>query len=375
MIPNQEQIKALELTRGVVPTPNAIANLSKHLGSEHIRWAFTIWSLRDRARAKFVKANEMLFVTEALEQATHEAVASYHASQFPKDVLVCDLTAGIGSDLIALARRGPAIGYEINQERSEFAKHNLAVNDLEASVIVQSCLDATWDFEYAFSDPGRRLGGRRLKDPSDFMPDPDELSSRMKSLMLGGIKLSPLIDDRYLESLGPRLEFVSFERECREAIVWTGALAEAGRFAVLLGTGGVHRIKVSDSQWAESVDSADGYLYEADPAAIRAHALPDLGGELGMKLLGDSNGYLTSNEVAESIWLRRYSVIDQCPFDEKTVRSLLRKLGGGRPILKVRGAKIDVGSWSKRLTLPGDGQPIIAIYPIGKSLRAIILSQ
>src|SRR5688500_1564819 len=110
--------RALDLAEGQAATAPNIERVSREVGAEAARWAFLQWELRARARAKFARADEMLFTREALEQATHERVAEYHASRFPHDELVVDMTAGIAADLIALAKRGPAIGYELDSERA-----------------------------------------------------------------------------------------------------------------------------------------------------------------------------------------------------------------------------------------------------------------
>ncbi|MCL6593599.1 MAG: extracellular solute-binding protein, partial [Alicyclobacillus sp.] len=153
-------------------------------------WAFTQWALRERARAKFPDADRMLFTREALEQATPYAVARYHASRFPAGVLVADLTAGIGGDLMALAERGPVVAFEPDEERAACAEWNAGI-----AVRREDAMKAEWDWEYAFCDPSRRRAGRRLTQPQDFSPNPVEVARRMADLRLGGIKLSPMLSD------------------------------------------------------------------------------------------------------------------------------------------------------------------------------------
>ena len=88
--------------------------LEKRFGAEAARWASLQSDLRKKALAKFADGGQMLFDREALEQATHEAIAVYHASRFPAGEIVVDMTVGIGADLIALAARGPVIGFELD---------------------------------------------------------------------------------------------------------------------------------------------------------------------------------------------------------------------------------------------------------------------
>lgn len=108
-----------------MPTAKNIARIAAKYGEESAAWAFTQWSLRKRARVKFVAADEMYFTRNGLEQATHQAVAEYHGSRFPQGEMVADLTCGIGADTIALASRGPVIGYEIDAEAAWCARKNV----------------------------------------------------------------------------------------------------------------------------------------------------------------------------------------------------------------------------------------------------------
>jgi hypothetical protein len=297
-------------------------------------------------------------------------VANYHASFFS----ACaggraDLTTGIGADLIALS---PAIGFELDEERAEYARHNVRVHCKEAEVRVADSLAAAWDFQCAFADPARRVAGRRTLDIASFSPDPRILGRRMQELELGCIKLSPMLSDPILESLGPRLEFISFAGECREALVITGSQATPGRFAVQVDTG--ERLQVTDAPTHRTPAIGPGaYLYEADPAAIRAHALETLAEEFGLSPLGDSNGYLTGESQIASIWLKRYEVLYSGKADLATTRSELRRLGAAKPILKQRGANLNLAKLAISFKPLGDLSVALVIWPIGKSLRHTIV--
>lgn len=301
----------------------------------------------------------MLFVREALEQATHEAVARYHASKFPVGELVADLTCGIGSDLAALAARGPAIGFEMDPERAACARHNVP----QAEVRQQDCLEAEWTWQYAFADPSRRVAGRRTVDPREFSPDPRVLADRMGALRLGGIKLSPLLPDRFLECLGPGLEFISYGRECGEALVWTGRDAPSGRWAVHLESG--ERLD-GPNEAPPPVDSPDAMLFDPDPAAVRAHALGTLCRSHGLQPLGDG-GYLTGPAAVASPWLRGYRAL--WSGDLKGARAAARALGLRPAEVKARGVRPDATAIRK--ADPGAGEPAsLVVYAIGRSVRA-----
>lgn len=359
--------RALELARGLDPTAGNLERVAAEVGEPEAAWAFTQWRLRQRARAKFADADRMLFEAEALEQATHQTIAAYHASRFPEGVLVADLTAGIGGDLMALARRGPAIGYDTDSERAELAAHNAAIVR-PTEVRVADALSAG-GFDYALADPARRLAGRRTLSPAEFAPDPVKLADRLRGLRLAGIKLSPLLDDAFLIGLGDELEFVSCGGECREALIWVGAEARKGRCALLAET----RDRLEASPPTRFLGEPLTWLFEADPAAIRAHALGSLERLGDLHQLGESNGYLTGDRPARSPWLKAYRVLETTVADAKIVRARLRALGSKTPDVKARAVKMDAEAFRHRLRLDGKRDLVVALYPAEGRTRCVIL--
>lgn len=415
--------EALKLAENQPSTATAISRVAKATSDEAARWAFSQWVLRKRGLAKFARASEMLFDQEGLEMATHETLAAYHASLFPSGEAVFDLTAGIGADLIALAKRGPAVGFEIDIDRAELARHNLAVHGVEAEIIAlpfsskvgekglgieglelgnaassqattspdlhppapcsisesELQLATPWCREmeegepgYIFADPARRSAGRKFTDPSEFQPNPLEVIEQFKDCQLGVIKLSPMLPDDFLDSLGKRLEFVSFGGECREALVAFGSLAKPGRFAVHVESGAV--VPADDLFLEESEEPAE-FLYEADPAAIRAHALGNLSEELGLVALSDSNGYLTGESEVQSPWLTGFRALEFGRFDQKILKKRLAELDSTTPILKQRGTKLDLQKLQKQLILKGARNLEVAFYAVGNSVRQVILER
>lgn len=311
----------------------------------------------------------MLFTREALEQANHEAIAAYHASCFPEGVTVADLTCGIGADLIALTRRGPAVGFEIDPVRADYARHNLAVAGLEAEVIEQDAMSRLDEFDYALADPGRRREGRRVSRLADYRPEPSQVAEQSRERHRVGIQVSPMLADEDLLRLGGCVEFVSYGGECREALVWIGRDAEDGVWAVRAGDAQ----RLARSPMPNRSQSALTFLYEADPAAIRAHALGALAQTHRLVALGDSNGYLTGDEAVASPWLTGYRVLGEFPLRESALRSAVRELKGTVEIVKSRAKGVDVERWRKLLAGSGERRVTLATYPVGARIRGVLL--
>lgn len=353
--------EALRLSEGLEEHPNSIERVSRQVGIEASAWAFQQWSLRKRARAKFALADKMLFTREALEQATHERVAAYRASKFPKKAVVADLTAGIGADLIALGRRGEAIGFEIDPTRYEYACHNLEVNGVEADVRLIDCLAAPWDFQFAVADPARRVDGVRTLNSEAFQPSPDALADKMRSLRLGVMKMTPMAADHVLERWSKDQEFISFGGECREVSLYFGEPAQRGRWAVHLERGS----RLPAQPLTRLSLNTCAFFYEADPAAIRANALGTLCRDYDLSPLGDSNGYLAGNRLwRRTPWLTPFEclgIFNNLP----SAKARLIELGSAKPVIKTRGS-IRPEAIAKELQLTGKKPLELAVYANGK---------
>lgn len=232
-----EKLRALDSLGGREPTLAELEKLSREWGEQTARWVAAQARCRKKAEAKFTLAGQMLLDPDGLAMSTHEQVARWRASRFPVGELVVDLTCGIGADLIALASRGPAVGVEVDPDRAEYARHNLRVHGLDAEVVVADCLE--WldlhghTVRWAFLDPARRSRGKRFsRTLEEYAPRPADVLARIPNLRLGAVKLSPMLADEHLLSVGSRVEFVSFGWECREALAWVGSEVEPGMGAV-----------------------------------------------------------------------------------------------------------------------------------------------
>lgn len=364
--------EALELAKDKPNTPTAITQVAKATSQEASRWAFTQVALREKAKQKFSHPEKLLFVREALEQASHEQVAEFHASFFPKGVLVGDLCAGIGSDSLALSRRGPVASYEFDPERAEVLRYNLnALGGEQWSVREQDSLVGEWDFEYAFADPARRVNGVRTLNLEAFSPNPYVLAERTKSLRLGVIKLSPMLSDDALHSLGSGGMFVSYGGECREALVFVGLEAPKGWKALQIETG----YTVDWGVDAPRTEQVEAYFYEADPAFIRGHALGELADQFELYQLGETPGYLTGSSKVESPVLSGYLVLHSDSFDFKRLSQYLKQKNFQVEAVKQRGANLDLETLKKRLPKGGSSRVILAFYVEGKSTRVVVLSR
>jgi len=358
-------LEALASARRLAFPPSAteIERLIADHGQEAGSWAVQQVHCRRRVQDKFSRADEMLFDADTVEMATNEKLAAYHASRFPQDQPVIDLTVGAGADLIALAGRGPVEGFELDPVRADLARWNVKVYGREATVHAADGLTAGAG-PYVFADPARRKNGQRFAKLEDFSPSPHGIVERFSSAKLGVMKLSPMLSDDELSSLGPRLEFVSFGGECREALVMWGEDVEPGRFAIHVETG-----SSAEEASTISTETPEEFLFDCDPALVRAHAV----GQIGLPVLGDSKGYLTSTEWITSEWLRPYRVLAHHSADLKRTQAWLRANEAMIHEVKIRGVKLDGDALRKKLKPGGSRRVSLAVYSVGKSIRYVLL--
>lgn len=356
-----DQTRAVELARGLDPTPGNIERVAKEVGVDAARWAFTQWQLRERAKAKFGRAEAMLFDRDGLEMATHERVATFHADRFPKDATVADLCCGIGGDLIALARRGPTIGYETDPVRAEYARHNLSVHGLKAEVVTGGASLGSLRADAVFVDPQRR-GARGYGEP-----DPRSITKTFDAV---GIKLGTALDiELASRELDAAVWAVSFQGECRELFAWHGAGSkqETGAFQIESGNA------LETGGFPPAAEEPAAFLFHVDPAAIKAGCLGALCRETGLAALGDSDGYLTGDHSVASPWLRAYRVLWHGPADRKHTQQALMSLQARVVEVKTRRTHRPASQIQADFKPAGPRPVTLAVWPLGKSLRHALI--
>jgi len=361
MTPERE--RALGLAEGRAATPKEIARVAEEVGPREAGWAFSQWSLRARAAAKFELASKMLFTRDGLEMATHQRVADFHASLL-RDVrgaAFLDATCGVGADTIALAREGPTTACDLDEENAALTSHNLSQHGLTADVRVSDCLDLDWSTFAVFVDPQRRNVRGRTLDPSAFSPPLDAVVAKCETARRAVVKLSPMLPDEVLGQ-GGGLVFVSHAGECCEALMVFGGVA--GRRAYHVES----RSWLDASPLVATSDEPQEFVYEADPAAVRAHAL----GSFGMPGLGVSNGYLTGAQGQQSPWLKAFRVIWHGPFHEDKLRAAVKDHGIDVQAVKKRGVDTDPEKLRKKLAGHGKKPAVAILYKVGKSIRVVL---
>jgi hypothetical protein len=331
--------------------------------------------LRRRARAKFPRAGEMIFLREALEQSTGQHVAAYHARRLAGLSPRFDLGCGIGGDALALAADGPVVTIDRDGLRLQVLQTNARALGLGPHIqaLQGDLLRPGWRLPQSagvFADPGRRRQGRRIHAPSAYEPPLEHLVGLARGVAGMGIKVSPGIDRRETDALGAEVEFISDAGDLKECVLWFGALRTTTSRATLFPGG--HTLAGAEAP-EQPAHPVMGYLYEPDPAVLRAGLVRRLAEQLGAGQIDPQLALLTADRWIDSPFVSAYRVQDVLAFSEKSLRAELRRRGVGQVTLKKRGSAVDTEALGKRLRLKGEGQATVLLTRVlGKPLAIIL---
>ena len=315
----------------------------------------------------------MFFTAEGLEQASSESVARWRASRFPKDALTLDLCCGIGGDSAQLGMRGPALAFDRNPAAALCASLNAEAYGVAQSVSA-ACADVTrlrLSGDAAFFDPSRRAGGRRARSGEEYSP-PLSFARRIRERIPDlCIKVSPAIADEELAAYEASISFVSDSGECKEAVMWFGGFRGPGfREAVILPAGVTVTQKPHVSR--PTVSDPRAWLFEPDPAVIRAHLIPEAAAEVDGFLIDEQIAYLTADSARPTAFGAWYRILEWMPFNLKRVRERMRALDGKVDAVKRRGVPMEPEEITRKLKLTGQRPLTLVLTRAAGKITAIL---
>ncbi|MFT5087352.1 MAG: SAM-dependent methyltransferase [Candidatus Latescibacterota bacterium] len=291
---------------------------------EMCRAALGLVQLRDRAKEKFARAEQMFFDREGYEMATRAEVAQYRAWRFREHTDILDLCCGIGGDLLFLGQNAQVTAVDAERRRLEMARLNCSVHELSTIRFIAADVRTLRPRGDAiFFDPARRSDGRRRRRSADYEPPlafADELRRHIADV---AVKVSPAIPEEEIPS-GCEVEFVSSRGQCREAVLYFGRLATAARRATILPA---RDTIASDGGGPAPVGPPGAYVYDPDPAVVRSHLIDELARKLDGWKLDEQIAYLSSDTLIQTPFARAYRVLETMPFQVKKLRRRLREQG------------------------------------------------
>lgn len=357
------------------------STLQKRLPADLARAALEIAILRGEATRKFSHPEEMYFTREALEQASPEEVSAYRSRRYTSFNLIADLGCSVACDTLALAHYAPTIGFDLDPLRLAMAAANGSRGMREpgqgfGASFVQADLAqplplAKRDRAALFFDPARRAGHRRAFSVRDYSPPLSMLQGWLPNFPAIGVKISPGVKLDELAAYDCEIEFISLRGELKEATLWFGPLKTAPRRATLLP--GPHTLTpcIGPNQ-PSAISNPQSYIYEPDPAILRAGLVTDLAEILEATQLDPDIAYLTSTKQLPTPFARVWAIEAWFPFQLKRLRAYLRQRNVGHLTVKKRGSPLTPEALIRDLRLSGSdertvflthlrGEPIVVI--------------
>ncbi|MGI5212067.1 THUMP-like domain-containing protein [Plantactinospora sp. CA-290183] len=329
--------------------------------------ALTQAELRRRAEPKFGPAATRMFFTRAgLEQATRAVVSARRAARLRAAGVrtMADLGCGLGADAIAAARAGIRVyGVEADPLTAAMAGANAAAVGVP-DLFTVSLADATrFDpadadgagsgVDAVFCDPARRRAGtgRRVFNPADYSPPWNFLLDLAGRVPRAVFKIAPGIDHALLPA-DAEAEWVSVDGDLVEAALWCGPLAAVPRRATVLAGAAVHELTGSGAARAP-VGPLRRYLYDPDPAVVRAHLVAEFADTVRGGLADPDIAYVYSDAPVATPFARCLEIVDTLPFSLKRLRTLLRGRDIGRVEILKRGSALEPERLRRDLRLTG----------------------
>ncbi len=332
--------------------------------------------LRVRAREKFAGADAMYFTREALEQSSREEVAQHRAARFAPYPVMADLGCGIGGDALTLAATGLSVhAIESDPLRAAMAEANAAALGLAGRVRVQQA-DALVvplnEVQAAFADPGRRAGVRRYLDPEEGEPPLSAILGRFPTHFPIGVKIAPGVDRDALARLDAEAEFISFQGEMKECLLWFGPLRTTTRRATVLPSG--QSLNADEPSPELPLAEVQEYVYDPASAVVRADLAGFLAEQHELLPVDHTVALFTGSQVVESPLLTGYQVHYSDRFHVGRLRDHLRLNGVGRITIVKRGSMIDAEQWLKKLKLEGSEHRFVLLTRVAGE-QAMIVGQ
>ncbi len=314
--------------------------------------------LRKKAETKFTAAAKMLFTRSGLEQASAEQISQYRTTRFTTSGIrsIADLCCGIGGDSVSFSEKLNVTGIDLDPARLIFARHNIGIyrNEANFRTLQQDITTVPLKelgIEAFFIDPARRTQeGKRLFQPESWSPALSVILQMIHNrCTTAGIKCAPGIDHADIP-VEAEAEFISYNGELRECVLWFGELRRGvSRQATLLP--GNNILYGLNPQLP--VTALKRFIFEPDSAVIRAGLVELLGSQLGADKISDSICFLTADTPVRTPFAKCFEIINSFKFKEKELRQQLKKLDCGSLNIIKRGIGVDIPTLQKKLKLRG----------------------
>lgn len=359
------------------PLPATVKSLRFQLGTERAALVLEQVQLRAKARAKFSRPDELFFTAKGLEQATDELLAGHKTFRFAEFAALADLCCGIGGDALALAQ-----DHAVHLvDRDEISLLLAAANIERSGGILASQSAAAVQPKHVADvmawhiDPDRRPEGRRTSRAELGEPGVEVIDALLSVCNQAAVKLAPAADVPSHWDDQCQREWIETRGECRQQMVWFGALAEVVecRTATVIDANG-EACSFSGKPYVacRSAGQLGAYMFDPSPSLSAAGLVGSLADSLDLAVVSAKNGYLTGADAVVHPHLQTFAVEQELPLDIRQLRAYLHSRRIGRLEIKKLGVDVTPESLRPQLDLSGDESGTLILARVGTQARAIM---
>ncbi len=337
----------------------------------HLAFCITQYYLRKKGLEKWTYAEQMIFTERGLQQATSERISAYKSERVKKNDQVLIGCAGIGGEVIEIARTGAEItAVELDPELLNVAEHNVSTvtssqshTTYRAEELIHylSKTDTLWDI--AFVDPDRRIDNKRKINIESYSPAFSELAPLLREKTKKFfVKVAPALEYTELWNAGYSIECIQEEGTVKELLIGYGV--PHTRKATLITENAVF---IYETETPVVIPLSEGttdfsYLYEPAGCILRAGLVGNIAEESELCGLHPDNSLLYSNKPLpeeKKAFFTEFEIITILPFHIKNIRHFLREQGYEKCIIKKRFFPMEPHEIRKHLKIKEGGDTIL----------------
>ncbi len=291
-----------------------------------------------KALSKHSLAEKLHYRAEDLRWATHELAAEYRAQRLKCKTIV-DIGCGIGFQSFAFAKTCKKVyAIEIDAEKIKLAKKNAEIlgwKNIEfiyGDALSEKVLKQLKDVDIVFCDP-ERSPEERKRNVATIKPSIPELLRKYGALTENiAIEFPPQITEIPFDC---EREYLSIDGALNRLTLYFGELKKCGRSAVVLPS--KEKLCSAEEATLKETEMIGEYLYEADPAVVKAGLLAELSEKTGLALYEEAKAaFFTSDKKVKSPFFKNtFKVVDMCAQEEHEIIAALQKHDAGKVILRM----------------------------------------
>jgi hypothetical protein len=325
----------------------------------------------------------------SVEQASSEATAKFKAGLFEVDKMA-DLTGGMGVDAGFFAQKAQSLTYvEQNAALLEATRHNFQTLGIAGVDWYQGTAESflathPGGLDLIYLDPARRHDAKgKVFQLADCTPDVLQLKTllfqKARRVLL---KTAPLLDlKEAARQLGQvaGIRVVAAQGECREVLYLlephTPSWENVPIQAVHLQEGGmaIFTFHWQEEQEAMAILSPPlQYLYEPNPAILKAGAFKSFGLRYGLGKLHTHTHLYTSAQLVEHVPARCFVVDQVCRYDRKAVQAAVPD---GRANITCRNFPDTPDQVRKKLGLKDGGEVYLFAATVMEQQKVIVVGR